>query len=143
MSAVAPEGRTCVGVAYGGPSAEHEVSAASALAVIRGLRATRFRPVAIGIGRDGGWRLPPARVVEEAVAARAGGREHGGPAIRDRLTAEGVPVELRHGGRLVSSESPGAVIERLDVVFTPTWNVFRGETNLELELHDFRPSTTR
>ncbi len=26
----------------------------------------------------------------------------------------------------------------LDVVFTPKWNVFRGETNLELELHDFR-----
>jgi D-ala D-ala ligase N-terminus/Mur ligase, glutamate ligase domain len=112
MSGAAPEGRTCVGVVYGGPSAEHEVSAASALAVIRGLRATRFRPVAIGIGRDGCWRLPPARAVEEAVAARPDG-----PAIRDRLTAEGALVELRHGGRLVSSESPEAVIERLDVVF--------------------------
>src|SRR5882724_6436328 len=96
--------RTCVGVVFGGPSAEHEVSAASALAVIRGLGTIRFRPVAIGIGRDGCWRLLPARVVEEAVAARAGGRELGGPAIRDRLTAEGVPVELRPGGRLVSSE---------------------------------------
>jgi D-alanine-D-alanine ligase len=106
-----------VGVVFGGPSAEHEVSAASALAVIRGLGAIRFRPVAIGIGRDGCWRLLPARAVEEAVAARAGGRELGGPAIRDRLTAEGVPVELRPGGRLVSSESPEAVIERLDVVF--------------------------
>jgi len=104
-------------VVFGGPSAEHEVSAASALAVIRGLGATRFRPVAIGIGRDGCWRLPPARAVREAVAARAGGREHGGPAIRDRLTAEGVRVELRPGGRLVASGSPEAVIERLDVVF--------------------------
>jgi single-stranded-DNA-specific exonuclease len=28
----------------------------------------------------------------------------------------------------------------IDVVFTPKWNVFRGETNLELELHDFRPA---
>jgi len=104
----------CVGVVFGGPSAEHEVSAASALAVIRGLRATRFRPVAIGIGRDGCWRLPTGRAVEEAVA---GGRGHSGPAIRDRLTADGVPVELRPGGRLVCSESPEAVIERLDVVF--------------------------
>ena len=104
----------CVGVVFGGPSAEHEVSAASALAVIRGLRATRFRPVAIGIGRDGCWRLPTARAVEEAVA---GGQGHSGPAIRDRLTADGVPVELRPGGRLVCSESPEAVIERLDVVF--------------------------
>jgi D-alanine-D-alanine ligase len=102
----------CVGVAFGGPSAEHEVSAASALAVIRGLRATRFRPVAIGIGRDGRWRLPSARTVEEAVAARPDG-----PAIQDRLTADGVQVELRRGGRLVCSESPQTVIERLDVVF--------------------------
>lgn len=112
MSAAAPEVRTCVGVVFGGPSAEHEVSAASALAVIRGLHATRFRPVAIGIGRDERWRLPPARAVEEAAAARPDG-----PAIRDRLTAEGVPVELRRGGCLVSSESPEAVIEGLDVVF--------------------------
>jgi D-alanine-D-alanine ligase len=99
-------------VVFGGPSPEHEVSAASALAVIRGLRASRFRPVAIGIGRDGCWRLPSARTVEEAVAARPDG-----PAIRDRLTAEGAGVELRPGGHLVSSESPDAVIERLDVVF--------------------------
>jgi single-stranded-DNA-specific exonuclease len=28
----------------------------------------------------------------------------------------------------------------IDAVFTPKWNVFRGETNLELELHDFRPA---
>jgi D-alanine-D-alanine ligase len=117
MSAAAAEGRTCVGVVFGGPSAEHEVSAASALAVIRGLRATRFRPVAIGIGRDGCWRLPPARAVEKAVAGPAGGGGHDGPAIRDRLTAEGVQVELRRGGRLVFSESPEEVIERLDVVF--------------------------
>jgi D-alanine-D-alanine ligase len=40
-----------------------------------------------------------------------------GPAIRDRLTAQGVQVELRPGGLLVASESPEAVIERLDVVF--------------------------
>lgn len=107
-----PEERTCVGVVFGGPSAEHEVSAAGALAVIRALPATRFRAVAIGIDRDGRWRLPPAHAVEEAVAAKPDG-----PAIRDRLTAEGVEVELRHGGRLVSSESPEAVIEQLDVVF--------------------------
>jgi D-alanine-D-alanine ligase len=116
-AAAANRERTCVGVVFGGPSAEHEVSAASALAVIRGLRATRFRPVAIGIGRDGRWRLPPARAVGEAEAARAGGLGRSGPAIRDRLTADGVQVELRHGGRLVCSGSPEAVIERLDVVF--------------------------
>jgi D-alanine-D-alanine ligase len=111
---LAPGGQTCVGVVFGGPSAEHEVSGASALAVVRGLRlrADRFRPVAIGVGRDGRWRLLPARAVEEAVARRPEG-----PAIHDGLTAEGILVELRHGGRLVASEAPEAVIERLDVVF--------------------------
>jgi D-alanine-D-alanine ligase len=51
------------------------------------------------------------------LTVRAGGPEHSGPAIQDRLTVEGVQVELRHGGRLVASESPATVIERLDVVF--------------------------
>src|SRR5256885_8236282 len=89
-----PEGRTCVGVVFGGPSAEHEVSAASALAVIRGLRATRFRPVAIGIGRDGCWRLPPARAVEEAMAAPAAGRGRGGAGPRGPAAARGGPGAL-------------------------------------------------
>lgn len=102
----------CVGVVFGGPSAEHEVSAASALAVIRGLRGTRFRTVAIGVGKDGLWRLPSAETVEKATTTK-----HEGPAIQDRLTAEGPLVELRHGGRLVSAESPDTVIEQLDVVF--------------------------
>lgn len=110
---VIPEERICVGVVFGGPSAEHEVSAASALAVIRGLRATtRFRPVAIGIDRNGYWRLPPDHAVEEAVAARPDGS-----AIRDGIAAEGLRVELRYGGRLVATGSPDTTIEQLDVVF--------------------------
>jgi D-alanine-D-alanine ligase len=104
--------QTCVGVVFGGPSAEHEVSAASALGVVRGLRAGRFRPVAIGIGKDGLWRLLPAPAVDEAVV-----RRHHGPAIQDRLIAEGIQVELRPGGRLVVSQGPKAVIDRLDVAF--------------------------
>ena len=31
----------------------------------------------------------------------------------------------------------------LDIAYTPRWNTFRGQTNLELELHDFRPTQTR
>src|SRR5579859_8144723 len=103
--ALAPDGQLCVGVVFGGPSAEHEVSAASALAVVRGLRGGRFRPVPVGVGRDGRWRLLPAHTVAEAVDRRYG------------LAADGTEVELRRGGCLVSSESPKAVIERLDVVF--------------------------
>jgi D-alanine-D-alanine ligase len=111
-SPLTPGKRKRVGVLFGGPSAEHEVSGASALAVVRGLRASQFRAVPIGVGRDGRWRLLPAGAVREAVARRSDG-----PVIQDGLTAEGILVELRHGGRLVASEDPAATIERLDVVF--------------------------
>jgi D-alanine-D-alanine ligase len=106
------DGRTRVGVVFGGPSAEHEVSGASALAVVRGLGTDRFQPVPIGVGKDGRWRLLPSHAVEEAKA-----RSSDGPAIQARLTAEGTEVELRRGGGLVASDAPDAVIERLDVVF--------------------------
>jgi D-alanine-D-alanine ligase len=101
-----------VGVVFGGPSAEHDVSGASGLSVVRGLDRDRYRPVVIGVGRDGVWRLVPPAVVEET-AARTGG----GPAIENRLVAEGTEVELRRGGRLVASDAPDVVLERLDVAF--------------------------
>jgi D-alanine-D-alanine ligase len=106
------DGRTRVGVLFGGPSAEHEVSAASALSVVRGLDADRYRPVVIGIGRDGRWMLLSSQAVEEAVARRSTG-----PAIQDGLVAEGSEVELRRGGRLVLADAPDTVAERLDVAF--------------------------
>ncbi|MCW2903313.1 MAG: D-alanine--D-alanine ligase [Streptosporangiaceae bacterium] len=97
---------------FGGPSAEHDVSGASALAVLRGLPLDRYRPVVLGVGRDGRWMLVPSSTVEEVAA-----RKTDGPAIQDRLTAAGTEVELRPGGRLVSSDAPDVVLERLDVVF--------------------------
>jgi D-alanine-D-alanine ligase len=107
-----PDQRIRVGVVFGGPSAEHNVSGASALAVVRGLRSDRYRPVVIGVGADGRWMLVPSSTVEELASRKAGG-----PAIQDRLTAAGTEVELRRGGRLVSSDAPETVLEQLDVVF--------------------------
>jgi D-alanine-D-alanine ligase len=91
---------TSVGVLFGGPSAEHEVSAASALAVARGLLGRQFRPVPVGIGRDGRWMLPA-----------------GEPGLQDELVAAGTEVELRRGGSLVLAAAPETVIDQLDVVF--------------------------
>ncbi len=70
--------RARVGVVYGGRSSEHEVSLASAAAVIAHLDPARYEPVPIHIGRDGRWSLtdtPPApRPVAETIAsARATG----------------------------------------------------------------------
>jgi D-alanine-D-alanine ligase len=42
---------------YGGRSAEHDVSVASALAMMRGLRGSQIEVVPLGISREGRWRL--------------------------------------------------------------------------------------
>jgi D-alanine-D-alanine ligase len=47
--------RLRVGVLFGGRSGEHEVSLASAAAVIRGLDPDKYEPVPIGITKEGHW----------------------------------------------------------------------------------------
>jgi D-alanine-D-alanine ligase len=49
-----------VGVIYGGRSGEHEVSLASAAAVIQNLDAERYEAIPIRINKDGRWVLPSA-----------------------------------------------------------------------------------
>ena len=66
--------RLRIGVVYGGRSGEHEVSLASAAAVMANLDRTRYDPVAIRIEKDGRWSLPErpptassaAEVIEQA-----------------------------------------------------------------------------
>jgi D-alanine-D-alanine ligase len=50
--------RLRIGVVYGGRSGEHEVSLASAAAVMANLDRARYDPVAIRIEKDGRWSLP-------------------------------------------------------------------------------------
>jgi D-alanine-D-alanine ligase len=77
-----------VGVIYGGRSGEHEVSIASAAAVLQNLDRQRYDPIPIRIEKDGRWiiadRLPSsasaAEVIEQSRADAAkrlgrGGRE--------------------------------------------------------------------
>jgi len=112
-----PQTRTRIGVLFGGPSAEHEVSCASALGVVRALTGDRYLPVAIGVTRDGGFRLVPDDVLATLRDQDAPSR-----AIDDHLDVVGPDVELRRGaerGRLVVSpvDDPGTVLAELDVVF--------------------------
>ena len=59
--------RLRVGVFAGGRSAEHEVSVASAEAVLRAIDRDRFEPSVVYIDRDGRWMLPngPAPRLED------------------------------------------------------------------------------
>ena len=58
--------RVRVGIFAGGRSAEHEVSVASAEAVLRAIDRDRFEPYLLYIDREGGWHLPdgPAPLLE-------------------------------------------------------------------------------
>jgi D-alanine-D-alanine ligase len=68
-----------IGVIYGGRSGEHEVSVASAAAVVQNLDKRRYEPIAIRIEKDGRWiipdRLPSSASASEVIEQ---GRVHGG-----------------------------------------------------------------
>ncbi|MET8089017.1 D-alanine--D-alanine ligase family protein [Micromonospora sp. NPDC005220] len=106
-----------IGILFGGPSAEHEVSCASALGVARALAGGGYRTVAIGVTRSGGLRLMP-----DALLAELRDRPAGERAIDDHLVVTGPAVELRAGPRpgvvqVFAGNAPGAVHAELDVVF--------------------------
>jgi len=104
-----------VAVLFGGPSAEHDVSCASALGVIRALAAGGHRGVAVGITRDGEYRLVPDEVLDKL-------RDRSGVAraIDDALEVTGPAVELRRGTTalaICAADDPTTVLAECDVVF--------------------------
>ncbi|WBB88748.1 D-alanine--D-alanine ligase family protein [Verrucosispora sp. WMMC514] len=106
-----------IGILFGGPSAEHDVSCASALGVARALAGGGYRIVAVGVTRTGGLRLVPDAALSGFLAGTTSER-----AIDDRLTVIGPAVELRAGPRpgtavVTAMDAPGAVHAELDVVF--------------------------
>jgi D-alanine-D-alanine ligase len=104
---------TRVGILFGGPSAEHNVSCSSALAVVRALP-ERYQPVVIGIERDGRFRLVPPEIVDklrdQPPAARA---------IDDRLVVDGQEVGLVSGRPSPTAMvvAGGEILATVDVVF--------------------------
>ena len=107
-----------VGVIYGGRSGEHEVSIASAAAVVQNLDRQRYEPIPIRIEKDGRWiiadRLPASASAAEVI-------EQGKHA--PRLTRGGREAHLRaHPSDeqiLTIGEGEGAQITGmgLDIVF--------------------------
>jgi D-alanine-D-alanine ligase len=64
--------RLRVGIFAGGRSAEHEVSVASAEAVLRAIDRERFEPFLVYIDRDGHWLLPSGPAPELGSESLAG-----------------------------------------------------------------------
>lgn len=92
---------------FGGRSSEHGISCVSAGNVLAAIDRTRYDVVAVGIGRDGGWRLAPDeperyRIIDQQVPEV--------PAVGESVVLAPDPTV---GGLVTRS---GEVIE-LDVVF--------------------------
>jgi D-alanine-D-alanine ligase len=89
-----------VGIIYGGRSGEHEVSIASAAAVVQNLDKQRYEPIPIRIEKDGRWiiadRLPASSSAAEVIEqSRAQTARHPNPAA-----VLGTPAQrLGRGGR--------------------------------------------
>ena len=109
-----------VGVIYGGRSGEHEVSIASAAAVVQNLDKQRYEAIPIRIEKDGRWliadRLPVSASAAEVIADQ---QKHGG----HRLGRGGREAHLlAHPGdeqimTIERGSSPAITGLGLDVVF--------------------------
>jgi D-alanine-D-alanine ligase len=118
--------RLRVGVLYGGRSGEHEVSLASAAAVIANLDRTRYEPIPIRIEKDGRWAIadrPPTAMsagevieqtrLEAARPARTGREVHlvAHPSAETILSIDrGAPARRDEGQAVVTGLN-------LDVIF--------------------------
>lgn len=60
--------KICIGIVYGGKSAEHDVSLRSAKNVLDALDTKRFMPICIGIAKDGTWYLDTHQAMLEGAA---------------------------------------------------------------------------
>ena len=106
-----------------------------------GLRSRRPRPD--DLGRPPG--PPSARATPNRSSARAALRPASAPRAVGR-DQNHLLIELRRGDHRLRAMGfrLGARLEEvplgqeIDAVFSPRWNTFRGQTNLELTLHDFR-----
>lgn len=109
-----------VGVIYGGRSGEHDVSIASAAAVIQNLDTLRYEPIPIHIEKDGRWLIadrPPVSASAAEVIEQS--RAHAGP----RLGRGGREAHLlAHPGEdqimtIERGDTPAITGLGLDVVF--------------------------
>lgn len=94
----------CVGVLFGGPSSEYEVSCQSALAVIQGLEQAGYEVIPIGVSKEGRWFAP----IDKAAVKNFDWKSHEGSEV----------VMWQRPGQDVYSVKTGEAIARLDVAFS-------------------------
>lgn len=127
-------GRIRVAVVFGGRSAEHAISCATAASVLRTLDRTRYDVVPVGITREGHWVLVPDD--PDALEIRDGRL----PAVEDTGLRVVVPLGgLEHEWAAVSPDGVQSLGE-VDVVFPLLHGPFGEDGTIQglLELADIR-----
>ena len=134
--------RVRVGIFAGGRSAEHEVSVASAEAVLRAIDRDRYEPYVVYIDRSGQWLLPagpaPQLGAEDRLAALLGAstpaEEVAHPHARDDST---LPVTT-DGGSVAARRAVSSLADAIDVAFLVVHGPYGEDGTLQgfLELAD-------
>jgi D-alanine-D-alanine ligase len=100
--------RLRVGIFAGGRSAEHEVSVASAEAVLRAIDRERYEPLLVYIDREGRWHLPSGPAPEldrtSSLAQQLGAATPAEEVARVRSHEGRVPT-APHGGRALAART--------------------------------------
>ena len=134
MSPPTSRARLRVGVFAGGRSAEHEVSIASADAVLRGIDRTRFEPYLVYIDPEGRWLLPSGPAPElgsEPLAVTLGAMT---PAQEVEQLRAGAahplsPVAVDHG--LAPRHAVRSLADAIDVAFLVVHGPFGEDGTLQ------------
>jgi D-alanine-D-alanine ligase len=135
------ERRLRVGIFAGGRSAEHEVSVASAEAVLRAIDRERYDPYLVYIDRTGRWLLPsgPAPMLEpgQRLAGLLGAATPDEEAEKLRVHADLVPATVDERG-VAARTAVRSLAEAIDVAFLVVHGPYGEDGTLQgfLELAD-------
>jgi D-alanine-D-alanine ligase len=126
--------RRRIGIFAGGRSAEHEVSIASAEAILRAIDRDRFEPYLIYIDAAGGWHLPGAPAPElgadDSLARQLGVESM--PEHSARLEAGEAALPVTAGPAAVAARSAlRALADAIDVAFLAVHGPFGEDGTLQ------------
>ena len=109
--------KTRIGIIYGGPSGEHEVSVQSAENIRKALSREKYEVLCIGIDHDGRWHLM------DGERSLVGASEGGVPRVGPDSGATVVAV-VGEGGARLHDAATGQVAAELDAFFPITHGSF-------------------
>jgi D-alanine-D-alanine ligase len=127
--------RLRVGVFAGGRSAEHEVSVASAEAVLRAIDRDRFEPYLVYIDRDGRWMLPdgpaPRLSDGQSLAGLVGAASPAEEVARLRGSEAHALAPTGTDDRLAARAAVRSLAEAIDVAFLVVHGPFGEDGTLQ------------